>query len=673
MDYSIFEKTKVLTYKRKNYEKRIIDLYCAFDIETSKIITGYDDSIKNSLPEPIYDSFMYIWQFQIDDYCTVIGRSWPEYIYFLGKISEHLPDGKLIIYVHNLSFEFQFLSGIYNFSDKEVFSPKRRKILKCDMMNKFEYRCSYYLTNMSLKKFTEKMKVKDMKLSGDDFDYSKIRYPWTQLSDEEIQYCVNDVKGLVQALKKNNEVNGDTLLTVPLTSTGYIRRDIKDALRGREVLLSLNPEEWVELREAFRGGDTHANRFYANKIIENVNSWDRSSSYPDVMVNCQFPMTDFEYMGEVDDKVFNHCISHFACLFRLTLDGNIRLKNRYNGMPYIAYDKSRHVQKPVLDNGRILSADYLEITVTDLDYKIIMKEYVADSIAVKDLRIAKYKKLPKPIIEKMCEYYKIKTELKGIKEKQFEYDKFKNRINSGYGMCAQNPVMPPLTYNGLDFQYDDKYQHLSEKTGIIQELLEKQEETRFINYVWGVWVTAWARYRLREAMWNIGLERVIYVDTDSVKYRGEANWGAYNKERIADSLKSGAYANDSIGITHYMGVMEEEKGYDRFITMGAKKYAYEQDGGLHITIAGVDKKKGAKELGKLENFKEGFTFIKAGGSRAVYHDIPTVQNIKVEGHLLPITKNVTILDTEYTLGITSDYAKILTTAKYILEDINFRY
>lgn len=39
------------------------------------------------------------------------------------------------------------------------------------------------------------------------------------------------------------------------------------------------------LREAFRGGDTHANRFYVGKILENVGSYDRESSYPYELVN----------------------------------------------------------------------------------------------------------------------------------------------------------------------------------------------------------------------------------------------------------------------------------------------------------------------------------------------------------------------------------------------------
>lgn len=50
----------------------------------------------------------------------------------------------------------------------------------------------------------------------------------------------------------------------------------------------------------------------------------------------------------------------------------------------------------------------------------------------------------------------------------------------------------------------------------------------------------------------------VYCDTDSVKYLGEIDLSKFNAERIKDSKRSGAYATDPKGITHYMGVYEKE-------------------------------------------------------------------------------------------------------------------
>ena len=113
----------------------------------------------------------------------------------------------------------------------------------------------------------------------------------------------------------------------------------------------------------------------------------------------------------------------------------------------------------------------------------------------------------------------------------------------------------------------------------------------------------------------------------------------------------------------YLGLYDYEGTYKKFITLGAKKYAYvDQQDQLHITVAGCGKKTGAKELasrGGIEAFKEGFTFYDAGGTESIYNDIREPYYIDLDGHTLEITSNVLIRPSTYTLGITGEYEKIL--------------
>jgi hypothetical protein len=84
-----------------------------------------------------------------------------------------------------------------------------------------------------------------------------------------------------------------------------------------------------------------------------------------------------------------------------------------------------------------------------------------------------------------------------------------------------------------------------------------------------------------------------------------------------------------------------------------------------VTIAGVNKKKGAEELasrGGLTAFRPGFTFRTAGGLESVYNDDPEVRELIREGHRLPITSNVYMYDSTYQVGITGEYERILTRA-----------
>ena len=650
-------------------KRHYVGITTAFDIETTLI----DD---------IQQSVMYIWQWQFGTEYTVIGRTWDEFIQLQLRIKSCIPSGHwLVVYVHNLSYEFQFLKGIYNFIPDDIFAVASRKPIKCDMHGCFEFRCSYKLTNMNLKQFTSKMGVEHIKLSGEDFDYSVKRYPWTDLTQEELEYCINDVLGLVEALNRLMERDGDTLQTIPLTSTGYVRRNAKRAMREgihHSFVYSMLPDyqTYVALREAFRGGNTHANRYYAGDIVKNVHSADRSSSYPAVICNCEFPMTEFVPIlaGDLNMGYIIRCmnIRHKALLLRIGIK-NLALRDRFWGCPYISKDKCRNIHKAIdtEDNGRILEAEYIELTVTDIDLKIIMEEYTGNIIFLQGW-YSSYKKLPDPLINEVIRYYRDKTELKGVKGQEIYYDKAKALLNSLYGMMAQDPVKHSLIFRQLGDWDEDTIPDA--------DLLGKSNAKAFLAYQWGVWVTAHSRDALERGLRLVhetdGAD-FIYCDTDSVKYTGIVNWTAYNNDRVMECRESGAFATDPKGITHYMGVFEIEDNpetgvaYKYFKTLGAKKYAYvEKEGeGVHCTIAGVNKKKGGGELDKhggLSAFVEGFVFREAGGTQAVYNDSPAVSKVVIDGKELAITSNVAILPSEYTLGITGEYERIIKFSKKYL-------
>ena len=651
--------------KKRHY----VGITTAFDIETTLI----DD---------IQQSVMYIWQWQFGTDYTVIGRTWDEFLDLQDRIKRVLPaDSWLVVYVHNLSYEFQFLKGIYQFVPDDIFAVASRKLIKCDMWGVFEFRCSYKLTNMSLKQFTTRMRVEHTKLSGEEFDYSVKRYPWTPIEGEELEYCVNDVLGLVEAIQALMERDGDTLQTIPLTSTGYVRRNAKRAMREgihHNFVYSILPdfETYKALREAFRGGNTHANRYYAGDIVENVHSADRSSSYPAVMCNCEFPMTEFVPIlpKDLNKDYIARCITirHKALLLRIGIK-DLKLRDPFWGCPYLSKDKCRNIHKAIdtEDNGRILEAEYLETTVTDIDLKIIMEEYTGQIIFLQGW-YSSYKKLPEPLINEVVKYYKDKTELKGVKGQEIFYDKAKALLNSLYGMMAQDPVKHSLIFRQFgDWDEDDTPD---------EELLGKSNKRAFLAYQWGVWVTAHSRDALERGIRLVQETEnaeFVYCDTDSVKYTGTVDWSGYNRDRISECCESGSMATDPSGVTHYMGVFETEDNpetgyaYKYFKTLGAKKYAYvEKEGeGVHCTIAGVNKKKGGSELDKhggLSAFAEGFIFREAGGTQAVYNDSPAVSKVVIDSKELAITSNVAILPSEYTLGITGEYERIIKFSKKYL-------
>lgn len=647
-DFNILSQIGVIhRNKRKKGSKDYLNIVTAFDIETTRL-------------SDIEQSVMYIWQYQFGSDLTIIGRNWSEWFKLLEGIAEYIKDiATLVIYVHNLSYEFQFLKGQYDFKSDEVFATEPRKVLKCTMFECIEYRCSYMLTNMSLDKFLKKYNVENKKLT---YDYNKKRYPWTELTDDEIAYCINDVKGLVQALYKQLESDDDNLATIPLTATGYVRRDVKLAMKSynhlqlKEMLPSV--KVYKALREAFRGGDTLSNRWNTEEIIENVKSVDIVSSYPASMLMCKYPMSRF-ILENPDNFYKLYKNKNKALLFKVIFIG-LDLRSNLEGHAYLSRDKCRDIEGAVYCNGRILRANYLETTITDVDYSIIEKRYKWVEMYVFKLWSSNYGMLPLQLRNTIINYYKVKTELKGTKEDTDEYlfyMKNKEKLNSCYGMSVE-AIKDELEFIDGQFVYQDKP---------LKDLVNKHNKRAFLSYAWGVWTTCWSRKRLADGIDIVtknGTEpfNFIYSDTDSIKYVGDVDFSEYNNAVEQEAIRHNAYASDDKGVVHFMGVYEDE-GYklpNRFKTMGAKKYVLEDENKkLHITIAGVNKHLGGEELGKLENFKEGFIFNKAGGTESVFNDNIDMYYLTLEGKRLHITDNLVIRDSTYTLGITAEYKAIL--------------
>lgn len=660
----------------------LINAVCAFDTETSRIDLPIPAGAKQNS-----HSFMYIWQFQFEG-ITFIGRTWEDFLAFSDKLRGALESyqvqyslptlPRLIIWVHNLAYEWQFMQGIYKFKKEDVFLREARKPIYCRMYDCLEFRCSYLQTNMSLSHLCKQMGVEE-KLSGQKYNYDIIRYPWTELTEYELEYCVRDVRSLVACMKKRMKHDGDTLQTIPYTSTGYVRRDCKEAIKDKPVCYDIRDmkpklEVYKMLRQAFRGGNTHANRRYSGKILSNVSSYDMTSCYPAQQLIKKFPMKPFKFLdGDLSfDRVMKYVGLGYAVVATYIFQ-NIRIKSNIP-IPYISLARTRSAGfVGGIDNGRILYADVCEMTLTEIDLRIVLRQYDFDSVEVRKAMLSRKDFLPEKYRGVIQKYYIDKTVLKGATDDEdvYRYSKSKNKLNSVYGMSCQNPIRAECVYNNGDYTTRDLYD--------FPEEAEKALQTAPFPYQWGVYVTALAREALQQAIDLAGYDRMVYCDTDSVKVLGDLDLTFINDRRKKLAQSAGAFADDCKGCRHFMGVFEYEGKYDRFITQGAKRYAYEKDGKMSIVVSGVTKKINeetgvpfaVEELGKLENFREGFIWKKSAGTMSVYNDADDFI-YHGEGGDIHITPNVAILPTTYEMGYSKDYKSLLQDVELYGEYIDRR-
>lgn len=638
--------------------KRYLEHLMTFDIETSTI----------EKTDGSFEGYMYHWQVCIDGY-VCFGRTWKEFLTFLRKMNRALKNyneqHKLVCFIHNFSYEFQFLYSWIKLTD--VFAIDKRKPLKAISKDfNIEFRCSYLLSNMNLKKFIENTPNAHYFKGMGDLDYKKVFTPKTTLTMSELGYCYNDVMGLYEAIIYL--LKEDTLTTIPLTSTGYVRRECRNNMRknkkNRKQFLDLKLDDklYQLCKDAFRGGNTASNRYKTNFINYDVSSYDMSSAYPYAMISGLYPITPFQEetitsLDMLDDYNNRYCTLAYYSFEKVKLKKGVPF-------PYIPYSKciefiapnyeTKFKGKEYCYNGRILEAEFIKIAMTNYDYQIFINQYDydEDNVRVEDFYYSHKGFLPKELTDTVIEFFTLKSQLKGIEEKEYEYMKLKNKLNSLYGMIVTDIIRQENLFM-------DQWEKGENST--LEEYYSKRNN--FLTYQWGLFVTAICRTNLQKAIDKIGLD-CVYIDTDSVKFVGEHDnvFEQINQEMIDWCAQNDILNYVNVGNHKYfLGLYDKEKGYEEFVTLGAKKYAFKQSNKIGITVAGLNKKSGAQELerkGGLSNFKIGTEFFDSGRKTVYYNDdkkhFLTVQGCKIEN-----ASNIALVDTTYTLGMTDVMLSIL--------------
>ena len=314
----------------------------------------------------------------------------------------------------------------------------------------------------------------------------------------------------------------------------------------------------------------------------------------------------------------------------------------------------------IVDNGRLVEGRDIVLCCNEIDLKMIFENYdIVGGYHIWDLWTAKKGKLPDCIRYGVFDLFKQKCELEKLKktpEGQYDYDKFKNLLNACFGMSLTDVCHTEISINFDMIGKDKKLIWKEEETKTKQEQLDYyfKNWNSFLYYPWGLYVTSYGRYRLSQLIKCC--EQPYYWDTDSCK--GD-NWNMEKLNKMnEETIKILEENNMIVSIddkSYYLGIAELDGEYKKFKSMGAKKYAYiDKNDELHITIAGVNKSKGAKELNSLENFDEDFTFVESGGQCAKYNDEP-IHQLTFGGVSFESASNIAIVPSTYKLNSCDDY------------------
>lgn len=665
-----YEKTEN-RYKNKTQYNNII---YAFDIETStyRVEDKYLSLVYLAGAKGIDCKPNEITKENYNNYTTdyYIMRDYNNIDKWLYKVNSESKDRKVttLIFIHNLAYEFSFFQNLTfikeHFANENLMAINTRQPFKlvCDNI---EFRCSYKFTGLSLEAIGKNLGIEKL---VDDKDYNVSFTPLSKLPHNEYVYNERDLDitllAVLNQLKNSSSFNNVNDIKNLLTVTGLTRAENKiispkSTQRAYSIFCKSQTELYDEtlqnkrkvyqfLQDGFLGGYVRANRYFLFKPIHNVGSIDIASSYPTQMLNRYYPF-DFQICKEnltetllqfVDEN--NNYIKKkskkdlcnwfyktrefpFINYFIADIDLiNVRVKDLKNNneVPLISYHKTYNNKtedkRLLVDNGRILQASFIRLTITNVDLFLIslfydfeirkcnsliytqklqkINSYVRNSINFFAEQKVIFKSLWKNADENNIypvkeDFYSKKLDKYIINENTIEEflkmnnkEKLhflsqqlalsKSRLNAQYGINVQHIIPEEIKYNiDTNEWYKTETEYRTPKT-----LLR--------NYSDGVFIVAYARLHLM-LMTHLLIDKtdttIIYWDTDSIKFFNDID----NVLNEVDLFNKNLEKYWFVSKKYNLGIFDFEGIYDNFITGGSKCYISSKKKKIYMTISGV--------------------------------------------------------------------------------------
>lgn len=551
---------------------------------------------------------------------TLWGHKPTTLIQTINKITRTMPGDKTVLYVHNLSYDWVFIRQ-YAFSSwgypSGQLNVKSHYPVKIEFDNGIILKDSLILAQRSLDKWAKDLGVEHQKAVG-KWDYDKIRNQNAEYNADELEYIEHDTLAGVECIQKTMDTLKKRIYSMPYTATGIPREEVY--MRGRKnnahqkyLKSVLSYEQQIIAEKVFHGGYTHSNRYLTDitlteKLMESlIECYDFSSSYPYVMLAYdEFPCEAYYNYGKADLNTILKS-EGISFMFKLIMT-DVELKSFNVRMPVLQHSKCVRVINPVLDNGRILSADYVEIYINNIDAEIIVSQYSFSKHICSDVMAAHTSYLPRWFTDYVYELYSDKCTLKNGDPVLYAIQKAK--LNSLYGLCCQLPVKDTITEQYETGEYIPEHVDLEE---LYNKTIEKYRMV--LNYQWGSVVTSLAMrnlFKLGECIDYKNGGEWIYSDTDSCYgTKWDKNKIEKYNQNCKELLKKNGYDPVVVNGREFIpGIAEFDGAYTEFRVLHSKCYAGRKadTGELKITVAGVPKR-GAKCLkDDINNFKPMFVF-----------------------------------------------------------------
>lgn len=389
--------------------------------------------------------------------------------------------------------------------------------------------------------------------------------------------------------------------------------------------IKIKADTYTYLKDFYMGGFSHYNIKYVGNIYYNISSLDIKSSYPaNWLLNISYGEPIYECLCDNND--LNNNSEHFK-LFEVKIKNDKRIKYGYENMiPFFSEFE--------LMDGEYRTNDYFPYILAG-DYKwdqylllIFLNSFnlSEDDYEIKKTMCFKHKVIPG--FKKHVEFWKAQKEIPGLKNINPSYrDLTKLFLNSPYGKFGQKPIL------------DETYFYIDENKHVVKEVVKEKTKLEDISYFKYLPVametTSLARLRLFSLMVEIGFDRWITSDTDSIKvWLPEEYKPEYNPTYLNLITGERETIYNEKGKDDF-GKWELEWTSERFMCCGKKKYIYEVKKGdkivKEVKCAGAPKS--VRDKLNFDNFFVGYDTIDKDKTMVTYLNglpvlLPTTFKVK---------------------------------------------
>lgn len=413
-------------------------------------------------------------------------------------------------------------------------------------------------------------------------------FDWVQLVSwdsfwDEIEDCKEFLRRLNlcrENLKGNNKTKLSLKSHYRITKAADQWFDIKEKYYlnspwANDFRFNLLPQDEEELDlfiNVNKASYYFTNPKFINKITENVYGYDISSSHSGFMIRKKYPASSSKQptsrteINEVIERKFFAWIGEFEFIgLRRKVDLPIDLRKF----------------------GVFNCNDNWQLILTNAHWDTFNRIFEYDEIIPLSFKYYLNKELNKNYAVMLNNLYSEKEQAKQNEEDDFIISTRKFRTELPFGQSIKMPIIyQAVIYN----EETNEFEKLKLDKEPFDDIINRIKRNSLPMQI-GIWTAAYSWSEEINMILDIGIENVVYGDTDCVKFIGEEGIGiieSHNRE-IDQEFKKINNKRIMLETSNKIGRWQSEGIFTQFKAIGVKWYLFNGGKGLEVKCAGGNK------------------------------------------------------------------------------------